>query len=148
MTNDIKYTSYCGLHCLDCIPSNRKLFSEVKELENLLADLQFEKYAEFKSGKDEIFREYPKFIRVLREIGELECFAPCREGGGNPNCKIRECVLNRNYAGCWECDNYKDCELLQPLKRVHPNLEYHLELIQKEGLENWSIKRRKHYSWE
>ncbi|MBA7678894.1 hypothetical protein ES703_87173 [subsurface metagenome] len=147
MTEDKRYTSYCGLYCLDCIPSNKKLFSTIKELENLLADLQVGKYVEIKSKKNEIYKEYPKFIEVLQEIGKLESFAPCREGC-KPNCKIRECVLNRNYEGCWECNNHRNCELLQPLKEIHPSLEYHLELIQKDGLENWSIKRRKHYLWE
>jgi len=148
MIKDKEYTSYCGLYCLDCIPSNRSLFSTVKKLRNLLVDLQFEEYAEIKSKNNKTLKEYPKFIKVLHAMSKLECFAPCREGGGNPNCRVRKCVLNRNYEGCWECDGYGDCELLHPLKKVHPNLEYHLELIRKEGLENWSIKRKKHYYWE
>ena len=148
MPNEGKYTAYCGLYCLDCIPSNRKLFLTVKELEKLLTDLQFREYAEFKSGKTEIFKDYLKFLATLQEIGKLECPAPCREGGGNPDCRVRKCVLSRGYEGCWECNNYQTCELLLPFKEVHPNLKCHIELIKKNGLEKWAVKRRKHYSWQ
>jgi hypothetical protein len=147
MTGDKKFTSYCGLYCLDCIPSNKELFSTVRELENQLSNLRFARYAELKSKGNDAWEDYPKLIEILKEIGKLESSAPCREGC-QANCRIRECVLNKNYNGCWECDNYRNCELLQPLKEIHTNLEYHLELIQKEGLENWSVKRKSHYSWE
>lgn len=146
MTEDKKYTSYCGLYCLDCIPSNKKLFSTIRELENQLSNLQFVRYVEMKSKKNDVFKDYTRFIEVLKEIGKLESSAPCREGC-QPNCGIKECVLSKNYNGCWECDNYRNCELLQPLKEIHANLEYHLELIQKEGVENWGVKRKSHYSW-
>ena len=145
---DAEYTSYCGLYCLDCIPSNRKLFATVKELQELLAGLQFEEYAKLKSESNEIFTGYPRFTQVLQEIIKLECPDPCRAGGGNRDCSVKACVLSRNYEGCWECDSWKSCELLARLKRIHTNLEYHIGLIKKEGLKNWSAKRRRHYRWE
>jgi len=59
MKNHKKYTAYCGLYCLDCIPSNEKLFKLIYELENLLEDVNFGKYAELKSKSNEIFNSYP-----------------------------------------------------------------------------------------
>ncbi len=144
---DKKYTSYCGLFCLDCIPSNKRLFSTARDLAKLLSDVQFEKYAEIKAVKNKVFERYPELVELLHEIIKLECKAPCREGGGKAECKVRECALIRHYEGCWECDDYGKCELLGPLNKIHPNLKYHLELIRKEGPENWCIKRGKHYSW-
>jgi hypothetical protein len=143
-----EYTSYCGLCCLDCIPSNRGLFARVRELKSLLEELQFANYARLKSGQQGIFGEYTKFLAVLHEIGKLECQVPCRSGGGKGECDVRDCVLTRDYEGCWECDQYGSCEKLDYLKKVHPNLEYHLELIKDEGIESWSAKRSKHYVWE
>jgi len=147
MVDSKKYTAFCGLYCLDCIPSNKHLFSILEEVENTLTTLQFEKYAELKSRSSEVFRKYPDFVGILQEIRKLECPAPCRAGGGKPGCKVRECAVKNRLEGCWECRNYKHCELLDPLKKVHPNLEYHLELIRDNGVEHWSSDRKEHYSW-
>lgn len=145
---DAEYTAYCGLYCLDCIPSNRKFFAIARELQELLAELQFEEYAKLKAESNETFTSYPRFAQVLQEIIALECPGPCRAGGGKTNCSIRACVLSRNYEGCWECDSWEGCELLARLKGIHTNLEYHIGLIRKEGLGNWSAKRRRHYRWQ
>jgi hypothetical protein len=145
---DDKYTSYCGLYCQDCIPSTKKLFDAVKTLRKVLDELRFDKYAQIKSQKDQLFAEYPKFIKLLSQISTLECASPCREGGGNPTCKIRKCALSRNYIGCWDCSEFHCCELLKPLKQVHSNLEFHLELIKKRGKDNWSSERKEHYDFQ
>lgn len=148
MSMDKRYTALCGLWCLDCIPSNKRFFTVVKELKGLLVGLQFEQYARLKSRSNAVFREYPHFVSVLEEIQKLECITPCTEGGCKPDCEVRECVLRKNFAGCWECDRNSDCELLKPLKSVHPNLGYHLALIRRNGPEKWFKKRKAHYAWQ
>lgn len=145
---DKRFTAFCGLCCLDCVPSNETLFGVVKELEQLLAELQFEHYAELKSRDHKALENYPQFMEVLKGIQELRCNSPCREGGGKPDCRARECVLGKGIEGCWECDDRKDCQVLEPLKKIHPNLEYHLELIKEHGPENCGEKRRSHYWWQ
>lgn len=146
MTNNKKYTAYCGLYCLDCIPSNEKLFKSLEELENLLEDIKFDKYAELKAKTNETFNEYSKFIEVLHEMKNLECTDLCTEGGCKENCKIRECVKEKNYEGCWECKEFKECELLDYLKGIH-SIEHNLEMIKEHGVEHWADKREKHYNW-
>ena len=148
METDGRYTSYCGLYCRDCIPSNRRLFALAGDLESELAELHFEEYAALKARGDAAFGDYQSFLRVLQAIRGLECKAPCRGGGGKTSCAVRDCVLARQLLGCWECRQYRTCELLDPLKRFHPNLEYHLELIRQEGIEAWGAKRKGHYSWQ
>ena len=146
MINSNKYTAYCGLYCLDCIPSNKELFDILDELESLLREVNFKKYAELKSKSNEPFNDYPKFIEVLHEIQKLECTSLCTEGGCKENCKIRECVKEKDYEGCWECDDYKECELLEHLKGIH-SIEHNLEMITKYGVDDWANKREKHYNW-
>ena len=148
METDRTYTSYCGLCCRDCIPSNSQLFALVGNLEGKLAELHFEEYAALKARGDAAFGDYQNFLRVLQAIRGLECVAPCRTSGGKTSCAVRDCVLARELLGCWECQQYKTCELLDPLKRFHPNLEYHLDLIRQEGIDAWSAKRKGHYSWQ
>ena len=40
-------------------------------------------------------------------------------------------------------NNYRNCELLTPLKELHPGLKNNLELIDKHGINKWSGKRGK-----
>jgi hypothetical protein len=143
-----RFTALCGLYCLDCIPSHPRLFAMVKELTDLLDELRFEHYAELKSHTSPVFGGYAQFREVLRSIGDLQCVAPCTKGGGKPNCEVRACVTSHALAGCWECAEHSVCELLEPLKAVHPNLEHHLALIREHGPDGWADKRRAHYRWQ
>ena len=145
---DKKYTAYCGLCCVDCIPSDEEFFSLIRHLEGRLDALQFQHYAKLKSKKDSTFNDYPKFLRVLKAIKSLRCAVPCRNGGGMPDCKVRWCAQRKSYNGCWECDKHEQCKLLAPLKKTHPNLDYHLGLIKKFGMAGWFKKRRAHYKWQ
>lgn len=145
---DNKYTAFCGIYCLDCIPSNEKFFSLIEELEYFLKDLQFERYAEFKSLQNPVFDKYGEFKKVLSEIGKLKCKVPCTEGGGKSNCPVRECVLEKKVRGCWECEERKDCAKLEVLKTIHPHLNDHLELIREYGTERWVMQRKSHYAWQ
>jgi hypothetical protein len=81
METDGRYTSYCGLYCRDCIPSNRSLFALVRDLEDKLAELHFEEYAALKARGDAAFVDYQNFLGVLQAIRGLECKVPCRAGG-------------------------------------------------------------------
>lgn len=147
METEQTYTSYCGLYCRDCIPSNRELFALAREMERKLEELHFEEYAAHKAKGDSVFGGYQTFLRVLQAIRGLECRGPCRAGGGKSTCAVRDCVLERRFSGCWECPEYPTCALLGPLKRFHPNLECHLDLIRHEGIDAWSVKRKGHYLW-
>lgn len=145
---DERLTSYCGLCCCDCIPSRAEFFSLVDSLDEMLKDLQFEHYAELKSEVHEEFSEYPAFLSVLQQIRGLRCSAPCRSGGGNPGCKVRQCVKDKGFSGCWECRVRTDCSLLDRLRTIHPHIDEHLDLIQQMGPAGWFLKRKEHYRWQ
>ncbi|MEA4900537.1 DUF3795 domain-containing protein [Desulfitobacterium sp.] len=152
MGENRRYTALCGLYCLDCIPSNRNLFRIVEQLEAMLADLQFEKYAAHKANRSKVFEDYGKFVEVFKEIKKVECKVPCYEGpsselGCSRNCKVRSCVVDKHYSGCWDCESFSNCELLSPLKEFHPGLEHNLQMIKDYGIDNWIEKREKHYNW-
>jgi len=68
-----RLTALCGLYCADCIPSQEKLYSTINELSIVLSDLQFEHYAELKSQKAPIFKEYEIFLQVMHAIADLIC---------------------------------------------------------------------------
>jgi hypothetical protein len=146
MNQNKKYTAYCGLFCPDCIPSNKRLFKVLDELETLLIEIKFDKYAELKSKSSATFKDYSKFLNVLEEMKKLECKEVCTEGGCKEDCKIRKCVKEKQYEGCWECDDFKACQLLEHLKKIHP-IEHNLKMIKQHGVNNWTCKREKHYKW-
>jgi hypothetical protein len=146
MNQNKKYTAYCGLFCLDCIPSDKRLFETIDEIETLLIEIKFDKYAELKSKNNETFKNYSKFLDVLKEMKNLECKYVCTEGGCKEDCKIRECVEEKQYEGCWECDDFKECQLLEHLKKIHP-IEHNLKMIKKYGVNDWARKRKPHYFW-
>jgi hypothetical protein len=145
---DERLTSYCGLCCADCIPSREEFFAVVTKLDEMLEKLQFEHYAELKSEINEEFKEYPRFLSVLHQMKGLRCANPCQLGGGNPNCKIRLCAQSKNRKGCWQCQERGGCTLLDRLRSIHPNLDYHLGLIEEMGPANWFEKRKEHYGWQ
>ncbi|WXG42024.1 MAG: DUF3795 domain-containing protein [Candidatus Freyarchaeum deiterrae] len=149
MKKDKEFTAYCGLYCRDCIPSNQQLFSLAEKLREQLDESRFEKYAELKGKKDEVFNDYQIFRKVLTAIIQLRCHKTCINNGGNPNCRIRECVNEKGIEGCWECPDFEDCELLEPLSIYHGDTpKRNLRLIKKYGVENWTDKRGKHYIWD
>ncbi|MDQ1255166.1 MAG: hypothetical protein QG646_4445 [Euryarchaeota archaeon] len=145
---DEKFTAFCGLCCMDCIPSNYGFFRLVNNLGEILSELQFDEYAILKAEKNPVFEEYPTFIKVLNEIELLKCSGTCREGGGKPECEIRNCVFGKGYSGCWECRDRHTCTKLDSLRVIHLNLDYHLDLIGKYGPKNWFLKRKAHYRWQ
>jgi len=144
---DESLTSFCGLCCIDCIPSREEFFALVNRLDEMLGELQFEHYAELKSEINEEFKEYPKFLSILHHIKGLRCASPCQLGGGNPQCKIRLCAQSKGLKGCWQCQARRGCSLLDRLRGIHPNLDNHLDLIEEMGPANWFEMRKKHYKW-
>ncbi len=155
MPDDSRLTSYCGLYCKDCIPSKTEFYAVADRLQGLLEELQFVKYAGLKAGQtywaeaNSAFKHYPEFLAVLQAIRDLECPSICREGGGykGDRCEIKKCAVAKGFDGCWQCSDYQSCRLLEPMKSFHPYLEEHLALIKTEGMENWSKKRKGHYTW-
>lgn len=145
---DEKLTAYCGLCCADCIPSCEEFFALVDRLDQMLEQLQFNKYAELKSVQNKEFEDYPTFLSVLRQIKHLRCPAPCRQGGGKSHCEVRECVKSKKLKGCWECKDRRKCTLLDRLRHIHPNLDCHLDLIADMGPDQWFEKRKEHYVWQ
>jgi hypothetical protein len=149
MTRDAELTAYCGLYCADCIPSNQSLFRAAEKLKEELDKRQFENYAQLKSVNNDVFKDYEVFKKVLLALIDLKCAKTCINGGGNPNCRIRLCVREKGFKGCWECSGFEGCELLEPLSIAHGDtLRYNLRLIKEYGIENWADKRGKHYLWD
>ena len=149
MGSDREQTAYCGLYCGDCIPANQSLFDTAAALRQQLDDWQFEKYAQHKSIRNRTFVDYPAFRAVLDALLTLRCPKTCFHGGGNPECAIRVCARQKELEGCWQCDDFETCEILQILCCCHGDTARHnLRMIRQHGVEHWSHTRGKHYVWQ
>jgi hypothetical protein len=144
---DRPFTAYCGIYCKDCIPSDGALFKALDELIGHLDRVGLDEYARAIAKSHAKFNDYPVFLEVLGEIRKLECINFCREGGCRPDCRVRACAIGKGYEGCWECADLHGCELLRPLKDIHPSLGHNLEMIREHGVDDWSGWRGKHYKW-
>lgn len=108
---------YCGARCPMCFAYRKNVSETAKALRR---ELRAEKLKE--SWKEYPFlADYASFKKSLDGLAMLRCTKMCRGGGGNPWCKIRQCALKREFAGCWECGEVDACKKLLPAYR--PNLD-------------------------
>jgi hypothetical protein len=148
MTDQRRYTACCGLFCRDCIPSREALFEMVAALEGELDRLDFARYAALKASRDDAFAGYEEFRAYLSAVASLKCPGPCAEGGGKKDCAIRDCAKEKGYAGCWECNGFETCKLLEPFESFHGDTpRNNLRLIHEHGPDNWAAHRGPHYLW-
>jgi hypothetical protein len=132
--------AYCGLYCAECPNQTGVIADLARDLRKQLRNYRFDKTAELLS-RIPFFKEYKKYedcYDVLGAMVKMRCGRACRNGGGNPMCKIRKCALKNKYEGCWECTAYETCDKLTFLKTNHGVAHLkNLKTINKKGLEEF-----------
>ena len=105
---DIHLIAYCGLNCAECFSYNRTVSEAAKSLRREL------RAAKLKGAWQEIpfLGEYEPFKKSLDGLAMLRCTKVCRDGAGNPWCKIRKCCQKKGIEGCWECTDFETCNKL------------------------------------
>lgn len=145
----VKLISFCGLYCDDCFGYQGKIASLAEELDKELKEVNFKKNADFFSQIPffKVFKQYDNFVELLNTIKELKCVG-CREGGGSPTCEVRNCCLDKNITGCWECEEINTCNRLDFLQNTHEDAVIkNLNILKEKGIEAflegeryWSMK--------
>lgn len=97
-----KLVAYCSLYCPKCykMTISQAAATLKKELENPHV-----------CGKIHFLPE--SFIPNLNELVALHCTKICKYGGGNPDCLIRKCCVEKKIDGCWECVDFETCSELK-----------------------------------
>lgn len=114
--------AYCGLYCGDCHAHQQKVPDLARDLRKELRASKYKKFADFISKEKfgETFKDYDTCYEVLGAMVKFRCKKGCRNGGGNPWCKIRQCCQKKGIDGCWECEEFlNDCKKLKFLEGVH-----------------------------
>ena len=128
---DMDLIAYCGLDCAECFAYKMTVSESAKALRREM------RAAKLKDAwKDIPLGEYESFKESLDGLAMLRCTKGCRDGGGNPWCKIRKCCQKRDFSGCWECADFETCNKL--VERYVINLRK----IKKLGLDGFIAKSR------
>jgi len=140
MSEESELSAYCGLHCGDCPFHRGRIADLARDLRKEMRQAKCERLAGILGIKD-----YAACYESLGNMVKRRCKSGCRNGGGNPMCKIRLCAQKKGYEGCWQCPETEACAKLKFLEPDH--LDAHLKnlrQIQKIGMEKWiaSGKRR------
>lgn len=144
---NIENTAFCGLYCGEC-PNHLGVIADLaRDLRKELRNYRFDKTAELLSQYP-FFKEYEKYgdcYSVLGAMVKMRCGKTCRNGGGNPTCKIKNCVNKKKIPGCWECSEFETCEKLNFLNTNHGTAHLkNLRIIKKKGIEEFE-KGEKHW---
>jgi len=99
MTNDV---AYCGLYCPKCYKNS--VSSAAKNLKRVVL-----------RAKNVCGKKYLTSQEIKKELNNLialRCANFCRAGGGKSDCKIKICCLDKTLDGCWQCEGFIKCDLL------------------------------------
>ena len=137
---DTNLIAYCGLFCPDCHAYKGKISDMAINLRKELRRTDYEKFAKFISkyaqGKD--LKSFEECYKVLGAIAAFRCNKGCRGGGGSSGCRIKQCCVERNFDGCWQCVEFEKCKKLDVLNLLHGEAHRkNLKIIQKRGKEEF-----------
>ena len=96
-----KGVSYCGLVCDKCIRGDEGIPKKAGQLLRSMDESELDQWHQ-KMPRDEAF-SYGDLKKGLKWLEKHMHCAGCRAGGGNPECKIRNCTREKGFANCGEC---------------------------------------------
>jgi hypothetical protein len=134
--SDEDLVAYCGINCKECRAKAKRrgdLATMLKvTLQELPLDLFREVFPPFKS-----INEVMSFLEFLPQMSAMQtCCTSQHQQCGDPDCKIRICVREKDVRTCAECDeDYKTCVKLDFLKPGHKTLIQDLDFIKEKGFD-------------
>ena len=85
---------------------------------------------------------FNEFMESLAYIQVMSLCPRCKEGGGDPVCKVRVCASKRKLTNCSQCDELAECRNFEELEKGYPKIKEELAKIknadQKEVIEKWT----------
>jgi hypothetical protein len=111
--------AYCGLDCADCVNHKGEIADMARDLRKKLREENFAQMAPGLSKFFKSFQNYEICYEVLGAMVRMRCNRTCREGGGNPYCKVRLCCQKKEIDSCGECTEFETCQKMDFLKPIH-----------------------------
>lgn len=143
MSEDKNLIANCGLYCGDCVNHKGEIADLARDLRKKLREAEFARTAQGLSKFFKEFKNYEQCYEVLGAMVRLRCKRTCRDNGGPPQCKIRNCCQKKDIQGCWECEEFETCEKLDFLQPIHQDAHLkNLRKIKKQGTDKFLIGKR------
>lgn len=149
MGNNEQLIGYCGLYCRDCHGFNGKIPDLARDLRKELRKTRYDKFAEFISKEPfgRPLKYYKECYDALGMMVKFRCKKGCKNGGGPPYCKIRNCCQKKELEGCWECELFETCDKLDFLQPVHGMAHIkNLKIIKRKGAKAFTEGKTYWYS--
>lgn len=130
----LEEVTFCGLYCGLCA-SRRRIPQQAATIRQTLCQ----------EGYDRGYFDIPGLETVFAAFWQgLNCLADqpcpgCRAGGGNPDCEIRACALERRMIACPLCADYP-CERLNILEN-YPLRAADGQRMQAIGIDQWAAEQ-------
>jgi len=122
--------SYCGVCCSHC----GILVRVPKMAEELKRFVEAYRYGEWIAYVTQDF-DFKDFMRGLEWFANSGC-SGCLQGGGMPDCEVRNCCKEKGYKNCYFCEDFLKCEKLGYQKETY-GVEENYRRIRQIGYENW-----------
>jgi len=122
--------SYCGVCCGFCGVQVRipKMAEELKRFVEAYG------YGEWIGHITQDFN-FENFVKGLEWFANSGC-PSCLQGGGMPNCEVRNCCTARGLKNCYFCEDFLKCEKLGYQKETY-KIDENYRRIKEIGYENW-----------
>lgn len=128
---------YCGIPCGYCAIGNGEIAKTAEKLTKFVEEYGFEQWIE-DSTKDFKFSEFKK---GLEWFFQCSCLG-CKEGGGIPDCEVRNCAKEKNVEICSFCNEFP-CELLSKFQeQMVPGIIEILTQIKEKGIDRWLSEQK------
>lgn len=131
---------YCGLYCGACGIYQGKIEQAVENLRKVIGAYGFDKMMPELAKWEPSLKHYSEFEGVMAGLVKLFGGCPaCTDGGGNPECQIRNCCKPKGYTTCAECADMETCKNL---------LQYNwakngLRKIKTMGIDKWTAEMKR-----
>jgi hypothetical protein len=126
---------FCGIWCGSCSAGNGSIMELARRFEKIATNYKLEKWV----PKDFDFNE---FMKGLASMQSMPLCLGCRKGGGNPNCTVRICALQKGVNDCSQCNQLIECRQFEHLEQEKPKIKQDLLKIKntdrKELIEKWT----------
>ena len=86
---------YCGLFCGDCFNYKGEIADLARDLRKKLREAKFDVASRGLAKYFKDFTNYEQCYQVLGAMVRLRCKRACKNGGGNPSCKVRNCCQKK-----------------------------------------------------
>ena len=176
---DKKLVCPCGLTCCDCLFYKSEIYETAQKLKELIKISDLDVFLGTCSKKKnwqaiaqqmrlnedkawngvgkyfDVFKDMAMFMNILDGIIKLQCKTTCQEadgcsiGGSTHECNALRCVKSKTYDGCWQCDEFVNCNKLSFVKKNYGYIiEENLRIAREKGVKAVKSRGNTYYAWQ